>query len=189
MPFNNSSAAVIDGAPTVWYPVDHGFQTWSFDPLHIAAGTYTLASAGVLYGATVKSVGRVITNVCAYMTTAGGTLTSGQNFAAVYQGGNLVAQTGDMSTLWAGSTGLLTMPLAYPVTVAEGDLFVAFVANGTTKPTFATATGTSVAAIANAGLASPNLRFASGGTSITTTLPTTMPSQTALASLLWVALS
>jgi hypothetical protein len=185
MPFNNSSATIIDGAPTVWYPLDHGVATWSADPRDVGANV--ALTAGVFLGASVKSVGRVITNICAYMTTAGGTLTAGQNFAAIYQNGSLVAQTGDMSTTWVGSTGLLTMPLTAPVTLSEGNLSVVVVANGTTKPTFAVQTV--VAAVANLGLATPNLRFFTAGTSITTTLPATMPSQTATTTGLWVALS
>jgi hypothetical protein len=194
MPFNNASAQLLDGVPTTVFPVDQNYLSWSYDPVH-AAGTTLLSAAagagaaGTLYVAMVKMLPRLVTNIVVDLTTAGATLTASQNFAGIYSGTTLVGTTADQSAAWVGSTGLVTMPLVSPVTVGEGDVYVALFYNGTTAPTFASAAPTTRSEVLNAGLVSPNLRFSKANAGATTALPATMTAQTAVAGALWVALS
>ena len=184
MSYNNTAAQLVDGVPTTIFPVDHNLISWAYDPIH-ATNTYTLATSGTVYVTQVKLNKALITNIVLNVTTAGATLTSGQNFAGIYQNGTLLGTTADQSTAWA-STGVVTAALATPVYVSQGLIYVAVVSNGTTKPTFASA---SAAAGINAGLSAGSYRFASANTSVTTALPTTLGTQTALAASPWVAVS
>jgi hypothetical protein len=181
-------AAYVDGVPTAWYPVDHGLLSWTVDPAH-AYTTYTLATAGTVYLAQLKSIGRPITNVVYSVTTAGGTLTASQCFVGVYQNGVLLGSSADQSTPWA-STGLKTTALAAPVNTLEGGLYVAFVFNGTTGPTLAASVPTSATNNPiNANLAVTASRFGTANTGVTTALPTTLGTVAALTAAPWVAVS
>jgi hypothetical protein len=178
----NNSLELFDNAPLAFFPLDHGLISWDFDPTY-GTSTYTLATAGTLYAAQVKVNPGVITNVVYEVTTAGGTLTSGQCFAGIYQNGNLLGSSADQATAWA-STGLKTTALASPVTVQQGVIYVTFSFNGTTGPTLAAAS-----ARGNRGLAGTASRYATGATGATTALPAAFGTVAALAASPWVAVS
>lgn len=181
----NISAEIIDGVPTLWFPVDNGLASWTFDPAH-ANGTYTLATAGTLYTVDLKvGSAATISNVLYAVTTAGGTLTASQCFVGIYQGGSLVGTSAATSTAWA-STGLKTTALTSPVNVQSGIVTVAFVFNGTTGPTLASGASNSVV---NAGLGATVSRYATANTGVTTSLPTTLGTKAALTQAPWAALS
>ena len=130
-----------------------------------------------------------VTNIVMTVTTAGGTLTSGQCFAALYTGaGALVGVTATQHTAWE-STGAKTMALASgPFACAAGLYYVGYWYNGTTAPTFRTAV-TVTASHVNLGFSAPNLLAGTADTGLTTTAPATFGAQTSGGSAWWVGLS
>ncbi len=174
-------------------PARHSLLEWNYDP--IAASATTSAASTLTAGAvtlvkfTAQTTG-TINNIIAQVLAAGATLTSSQNYAAIFSmAGTRLGITADQTTAW-GSTGLKTMALTSGVAVTAGtDYWVAFLSNGTTPPKFTQAAGTVVTA--NAGLTTSTYRFATNGTG-----QTSMPGSIAPASntgtnavTMWVALS
>lgn len=171
-------------------PADHGYLAWSYDPSVIVSSTAP-GTAGRLEFARVKLPSTAsVTNVVMENNTAGSTLTTGQCFAALYDPSRaLIAQTADMKATWEGATGIKAMALAGgPFTLPPGYYLVAFWHNGTTAPTWVRTTNFS-SVTSNMGLSSPNLRYGSADTGLTTTAPSTMGAQTAQNTCWWVALS
>lgn len=181
----STTAQLIDGVPTTWYPVDHGLISWAFDPAH-ATNTYTLATAGTLYTVDVKlGSTTTISNIVYDVTTAGGTLTASQCFVGVFQGGALLGSSASQHTAWA-STGVKTTALASPAIAQQGIVTVAFFFNGTTGPTLSSGSGV---AVVNAGIAATASRFATAATGNTTALPAALGTKAALVQSPWVAVS
>lgn len=169
---------------------DHGLLSWNYDPAMCGAGS-TGTTAGTVYLMKIKIVNRstVVTNVLMSVTAAGATLTAGQNFAGLYNSsGTLLSATADQTTAW-GTTGLKTMALSAPQTLAVGNYYVAVVANGTTPPSFMRGADISSSGV-NAGLTASTGRFVTGPTA-QTTLPAsiTMGSNSTVQTARWVALS
>lgn len=169
---------------------DHGLITWTSDPA-ACRSTDDSTTAGVVYLCKVKIVNRstIVTNVLAGVTTAGATLTSGQCLAGLYDStGTRLAITADQSTAWT-TTGLKTMALTAPQTLAVGNYYVALLANGTTPPRFMTGAGGSASTL-NAGLATSAARFLTSGTG-QTALPAsiTLGSASTNSGARWAALS
>ena len=181
---NNIQAVIQDGAVTQWYPIDQGLISWAYDP-SLISGTFTLATGGTVYTTNLKVNTATITNVAYHITTAGATLTAGQNFVGVYQNGALLNASVPAATItqW-GSTGYTVTPLAAPVNVVNGIITVAFVFNGTTGPTLGTA-----GVKGNNGLAAASSRYGTANTGVTTALPSTLGTVSALAQTPWVAVS
>jgi hypothetical protein len=181
---NNIQSAIQDGAVLSQYAVDQGLISWAYDP-SLITGTFTLTTAGTVYTVDLKVNTTTITNVAYYITTAGATLTAGQNWVGVYQNGVLLGQSVPAATItqWL-TTGYIVTPLAAPVNVQNGIITVAFVYNGTTAPTLGIA-----GARGNVGLAAASSRYAQANTSITTALPTTLGTKSALAQSPWAAVS
>lgn len=179
----------VTAAPAVPQPGDHGLAGWTFDPAEMQGATI-LPTAGRLELARFRAAGSLITNILATVTVAGGTLTAGRNFAALYtDAGALLAATADQATAW-GTTGLKTMALTAPQVVTPGAFYrVGVFANGTTLPTLARAAVAFNAAALNAGMAAPTLRYASADTGLTTAMPANLGAQTAQATAWWFGLS
>jgi hypothetical protein len=172
-------------------PLDYGLLAWNF-PLGGTGTGVLLASPG---NGTVRVMrlynpkSQLITNIHMILSTAGATLTSGQNLAAVYTGAKaLVSATGDQTTAWQGTTGILTMALTTPTVVAKGYFYVAVVRNGTTGPTFLASTSTQVG-VANGVLSAANSNHASADTGITTTMPSTLGTFAATQPSYWAGVS
>ena len=148
-------------------PADHGLITWTQDPAGCGSVGSALA-AGVVHLAKVKIVNRatVVTNILASITSAGATLTAGQCYAGLYNSsGTLLSATADQSGTWT-STGLKTMALAAPQTLAVGTYYVALLANGSTPPSFMRGNGVSSSGL-NAGLTVGTARFLTSGAALT----------------------
>ena len=127
-----------------------------------------------------------ITNLYIYLGVAGSSLTSGRNFAGLYDSSrNLLSGTADQTTAW-GSGGTKTMALSSAQAVAAGDYFVAFYWNGTTGPTIAR--GTTIA-VCNVGLSTANSRCATSSSSLTTALPNPAAALASTPTAYWVAVS
>lgn len=175
----------MGAAPPVWSATDQGYISWAFDPALSYNGN--APSAGIVY-VTAVPVRRActITNVVNCVGVAGSGLTSGQNFAALYNSaGTLLSQTADQTTAWA-STGIKTMALGAPQNVAAGIYYVAVWSNGTTPPKFLeTITTPYGGALING---SP-VRFGTANASVTTTAPSSLSGPTAGAIGFWAALS
>lgn len=169
-------------------PSDHGFVAWNYLPALAAAGTI-IGTAGLLHVFKIKlPVAATITNIVMEVSTAGSSLTAGQNFAALYDSAkSRLAVTADQTTAW-GTTGLKTMALASAQAVAAGVVYAAIWANGTTLPTFTRATALN-AVQPNAGLSAANGFWTQADTGLTTTAPTSIGTQTAASAAYWVALS
>lgn len=168
-------------------PPDQNLIAWSFDPAIANTSSTPLATAGTLYVMKVHvPASGTVTNIVTCLTTAGGTLTSGQCFGALYQAGALLGQTADQAAAWA-STGLKTAAIAGgAVAIAQGDAYIAFWFNGTTGPAFNRGNGT---AAINAGLSAATSRFGTADTGKTTTAPGTLGTIAALSVAYWTALS
>lgn len=182
----------VSGAPAasgVPQPSDHGLAGWTFDPTDVQGATI-LPTGGRLELARVRATSALITNILATVTVAGGTLTAGRNFAALYtDAGALVASTADQTTPW-GTTGLKTMALSAPQAVTPGAFYrVGLFATGTTLPTFARGSVAFNAAALNAGMSGSVLRYSSADTGLTTAMPANLGAQTAQATAWWFGLS
>lgn len=156
-----------------WQPADYGLISSNFSLDMVSGSNTPLGTAGTMYVFRLHiPVATSITNIIAYVSTAGGTLTSGQCFGALYQNGTLLGQTADQSTAWA-SINVKTMAITGgPVAVAAGDIYVALWFNGTTGPAFYRSGGTG--GFMNLGLASTVSKYGTANTSITTTAPGTL---------------
>jgi hypothetical protein len=170
-----------------WGASDYGLITMAFDPAVAVNNATALATAGTLYVIRLHlPVAQNITNIVIYLSAAGGTLTTGQCFAALYQGGSKLGVTADQASAW-GSTGLKTMAISGgAVAAAAGDVYVGLWFNGTTGP--ASLRGLILNAV-NLGLAASASRFGTADTGLTTTAPSTMATVAALNTAYWAALS
>jgi parallel beta-helix repeat protein len=175
-------------------PSKHGLVEWNYDPIAAVASTAnstTLASGTVQLVKITAQTGGTVNNIIVNCLALGSTLTSGQNFAAIFDSsGNRLGITADQTTAW-GSTGLKTMALTAGVTLTAGaDYYIAFLSVGTTPPKFAQ-TGVGSFLEVNVGLGSTVLRFCTNVTG-----QTAMPSSLTLSSnsgsgalTIWVGLS
>lgn len=169
-------------------PADLGFIAWTYDPQPTAGtGSSPFTAGGTLEVQRLRvPKTSLITNLHVYVQTAGATLTAGQCLAGLYDAnGNLLSATGDQSTAWQ-STGLKTMALTTPQTIAAGWYDVAVFYRGTTGPAFVR--GTSYA-FSNGLLTGSNLRSARAATGNTTTMPAALGAKTASTQNYWAALS
>lgn len=169
---------------------DHSLAGWTFDPTGVQAAT-VLSTAGVSHIVRIRVTGTLITNILIHMTVGGSTLTAGQCFAELFtDAGTRLASTADQATAWT-SAGMKTMPLVTPQAVTSGAWYkVRFWFNGTTGPTLSRGINSS-SAILNAGLSTPNFRFSTADTGLTTAAlaVTTIGTQTGTATGWWVGLS
>lgn len=161
--------STYDSAAAQWLPRDYGFLGWSHDPASNYTGTAALAGIFNLVGIKIPYP-MTVTNVILNIFAAGATLTSGQNFAGLYQNGARLALTADQTTLWT-STGLKTIALTTPQAVVPGAVYVAFYSQGTTRPSFAST-------VENAGggnvVCTARYAFDSTNNPVTTTTPSTL---------------
>jgi hypothetical protein len=170
-------------------PIDSNYLAWSGDPSSVMA-TVT-PTGGVLYlqRLPIRAAGTVVTNVhCALATT--GTLTSGQNFMALYNSaGARLSVTADLTTA-LGTVGEIVGALAAPQTIAAADyVYAAILLNGSAMPTLGRG-GPSISGVGNAKLTATTKRFAQYG-SVQTATPSslTLASMANTANAPWLALS
>ena len=172
-------------------PSDHALVGWTFDPTSAQGGT-VLAPAGTSHVIRFRAMSTTITNLLIHLTAGGTTLTAGQCFATLHtDAGVQIGATADQAANWA-SGGLKTMALAAPATgLTVGAWYKARLwFNGTTGPTLTRGLNSSTA-ILNAGLSSPNFRYATADTGLTTLAlaPTTLGTPTGGATAWWVGAS
>jgi hypothetical protein len=131
------------------------------------------------------------TNVVTYVVAAGTGLTSGQNFAGLYNSaGTLIAATADQTTPWA-SGGTKTMALTGgPYSLAAGFYWVALLSNESagSTPTVLRASNASTSGV-EVGYTVATARAATNGAGTTLPGSITPASNAFFGSILWVALS
>ncbi|MDQ0745770.1 hypothetical protein QF034_008244 [Streptomyces africanus] len=157
-----------------WTPANRGLAGWTFDPASCTTTDTTLSAGFIYLMQIVLRHPATLTKLHAVIGTAGSGLTSGQCLAGVYDtAGNRVGVTADMSTTW-NSASNKAMNLTGSVPATAGKLYVAFLFNGTTSPTFAC--GSTLGATftpGNANLAAGAYRFcrsAAGQTALPATI-------------------
>lgn len=171
-----------------WTPQEQGLITWTYSPT-AATQSAVLATAGTLYTFKMHMpTPASVTNIVVVLTAGGSSLTAGQCFGALYQNGQLLAQTADQATAWATS-GRKTMALTGgPISVAAGDVVAVLWFNGTTGP--AIRGGPPDTTAANTMLTTANFRFGVADTGRTTTAPGTLGTVTGQSNVPgWIALS
>lgn len=182
-----SAVQFLIGQPeTAWLPGDYNYLAWTYDPAmtvgQMAPGSGTIWLTRINVREPVS-----VTNVVAWVGTAGSGLTANQSFCGVYtSAGVLVAATADQSTSWQ-TGGMKQMALAGgPYVFQPGYYWVAFLSNGTTPPQFGRLNNFN-GTITNAGLAPAAYRAATNTSG--TSLPGTItPSSNASQQLvLWAA--
>ena len=144
-------------------PGDFSFAGWTFDPGYCSAAN--VASTSLMYLVRfflrqATTLNDVWLHIVANTT---GTLTSGQNFACVYDsGGTQRAITADQSTAWA-TTGVKEAAFTSPYSAPAGWYYFVMnlVVSGGAGPTFRAATTTASNYLMNAGLSAATLRVAS----------------------------
>lgn len=165
------------GAPVVTppgiLPADHGFTTWTLDP--VQAGSSTTPTAGVLYLMKTKIIAAsTINGVGMHVATSGSGLTS--SYVALFDStGARVALSAAVTTAWQTS-GYKATTFTAGYAAAVGTYYIGLlIGNGsTTAPALARA---SSSVVTNAGLTAPGLRFGTSGTG-----QTSVPSTVTLAS-------
>lgn len=175
----------------LWVPSDHGLKAWSFDPACSSPNGTTLSSGFIYFVELILRQPDTLSNIHAFLGTAGSGLTSGQCLAGYYTtAGARVGLTADQSTVW-NSAGNKVMALQSAYSAPAGKLYAAFLFVGTTSPTFAC--GSTLGATitpGNANLSVSNYRFcrsASGQTSLPTSV--TLSAFTPDANNLWAGAS
>jgi hypothetical protein len=186
-------------------PGDLGLKAWNF-PTYQCTGTATFSVVGSVYLSMMHlQYGLTYSNVYVNVLANVGTATAGSCFAGLYNSaGTLVATTADLSGVLgthAGSTGILTFPLATAYTPASSGQFYAgmfFNASGTASfPVLAGIQGQTAAnslttwagSIGFTSLSTLTTPYGTGGTlqpspwaAVATTSGTAMPATFALGS-------
>ncbi len=168
---------------TVSGPTDFGYLGWTVDPRDCRNNSAPTAGRISLTRFTSR-----VTATCGhlvyYINTPGATLTSGECFIGIYDTGQttagvatLLAQSADQHNFWqtnglGGSAGAATALTSSASLVADGDYFIAVLANGTTMPQFEQGGNTTL--LINYNLSGLGLRTALDATTGVTTLPSTI---------------
>lgn len=170
---------------------DHGWQVWNYD---VNTGAQTsLLTSGTVYMSRLNVRSSMTVSTLNYIvSTAGSTLTAGQNFVGLYDSsGTRVAVSADLAADWTAS-GYKTTAFTASASLTTGAYFAAWLSVGTTPITVARASAMNSSAL-NAGLTAAAARYSTGGTGWTaqTSLPSpgTMANRTAGATSIWCALS
>ncbi len=178
-----ASVATLD-----FQPQDMNMKAWTQDP----AGCGSVGSAstsGVIYlSKVILRNAATISNLYYTVTSAGVTLTAGQNWCGLYDStGTKLAEGPDQSTAMT-SPGTKTVAIT-PQALAAGSYYIALLTNGTTPPQFMRGNGASGSAL-NVGLTAATGRFLDFGTG-QTTLPAsiTMSSAAFNAAARWGAMN
>lgn len=163
-------------------PTRHGWVEWTYDPIATGTGTGQATTTGTLYLLKVPArAGGTVSNIVATVgsTAPAGTLTTGQNLAAIFDDtGTRIAVTGDQTTAWATS-GLKAMALTASVTLQAGrDYYIGILSNSSasTAAVFIRSAGGTTTS-PNGGQGNAQQRFSTNGTGLTA-----MPSSVTLSS-------
>jgi hypothetical protein len=170
---NTASIAALQ--PTNFGALESGYKAWTF-PAEQVAGSGSIPAAGaVTLGRVMINSTQTVTSIALWINTVGSGLTSGQNFAGIYNSsGTLVATTADLTASWGASANWQQYALVGgPFNLGIGAYWVAVMSNGTTRPTLGRNANLLSGALYNGTLTNATLRFATNGTG-TTALPSSI---------------
>lgn len=187
----NANAITVLAPSEAWIPADNGLLAASLDPASCDDNGSAPLSGTVYMVAVRLRVATTVTNLHAVIGVAGSGLTSGRCFLGLYSSaGSLLGQTADQATAWA-TAGNVKAALTTPYVAAAGTYYVAILANGTTRPTFAC--GSTLGANftpGNANMTAATARFGRGpATQNTLPATVTMSSLVMDSNNYWVGLS
>lgn len=151
-----------------------GFLSWNYDPQ--AATSSNSLTAGTIFLHKIWLPSGTITNIGFGVNNTPSGLTSGQNFAGIYNlSGTRLAQTADQTTNWAGTGPTFkTCALSSPLTVATaGFHYVALLCNASTTVA-AGASSNSTQQYFNGNTSAGSFRHCTFNTGGQTTLPSTI---------------
>jgi hypothetical protein len=183
---NNTNAAINSLA----LPSDHGLLGWNFDPTFMIMNGGSSSAVGQIRVAKLKlPKDATITNLLLHLYSAGSGLTSGQCKAALYDSSlALQGVTADQSSAWA-TAGVKTMALVTPKVATAGYWFVAYWANGTSRPGVAVPGDNAADAMTNLGLSGNTLNTATSSTTATTTAPSSLAGTLSSMQPFWAGIS
>lgn len=169
-----NATTILNGDPVA---AQQNMIAWNGDPAG-ASQEFQLTTGGTVHLAKVwVPAPTKITNVVVTVSTAGATLTAGQNLMGLFSTNlitaTLLSATGDQTAAF-GAAGHVIAPLTTPQSVAAGFVYVGVFYNGTTAPKLATFSGLTPGNVgmSNVGLALATARHQkSGSTGNTTTMP------------------
>lgn len=168
-------------------PADLGVRAWAYDP--VGCVNSTVCTAGTLYlTALYLPVAVTATALYWHVAPAGSGATAGQNWVGLYSSAGVrqvaVGVDSDIST-----TGYKTASLG-SLSLGAGMYWAAMLFNGTTPPGMPRTSGLSGApTLINAGTTGANLRFATGGTGLSTLPSSITPSGFSAGISFWTALA
>lgn len=171
--------------------LDFGYLAWNF-PLWAVGGSQTVSTAGTVRVMKIYiPVATTITTITMWSINTSGAgvgLTSGQNFAGLFNSSKtLLSATADQTTLW-GTSGKYDMNLTTPQSVTPGYYYVGIFWNGTTSPTWVRMPQ-NYTGLANGKQSGANSLCANADTGRTTSFPSTLGTLTATDNMYWVGLS
>ena len=172
-------------------PNDHGYLNWSQDPASSTAGANPGTGSVRMVKLPTLPLTYTITNVIAFVSTAGAGLVAGQNFAGVYDSaGTRVGVTADQTAAWA-TTGLKSMALTAPyVVAANATVYLAMLYNGTSMSLACSSSVAGQNDLINANLSTSVARYTLGPNA-QTSLPAsiTMAARSLSSQATWMAAS
>jgi len=126
------------GAPQ---PSDAKLLAWNFPPEFNSSSVANAVVSGTLLMVKILIPGAIagVKNVCLHLSTSGATLTSNQNFVALYASdGSQLGVSADQTAVFTAAAGMKTIPVSGPgVTVNPPFCLVVVLYNGTTGPGWA----------------------------------------------------
>ena len=169
---------------------DQNLIAWTYDPLQAVGFTSTSPGTLALMRVIVRKAS-TITNAVYAVTSAGTSLTAGENWVGLYNfSGTLVAQTADQTTAMSG-TGIITAPWTSPYAAAAGNYWLAILNNGSSTPSYARMGANSLSDLASVGLTAATRRFGAYGSGLTALPSTIAPASIGAVAngLFWAAVS
>lgn len=147
-----------------WGMGDYGSDilAWTGSPSY--STTASLAFGRIQFNKFWLRKAGTLSTVSFVFTTAGSSLTSGQNFVAIFDSsGNQVAISADQTTAF-GSVGLKTVSMTSPYAAQPGGYYVAILTNGTGTVPIMVCLGAIGSSSLNFGLTTANGRALQSGT-------------------------
>lgn len=180
--------SVVAGLPGAFAPSPtwHGLLGWTYDVANCASSTIIPTGGTINLAKIFTPVGITITTLWTQVQTGGASLTN-VGFGLWSSAGALLASTvnsaGATAVAFQG-TGSKQVTVASTTIAAGAAFYVGFWFTGTTMPTIVRATNSF---IENINLTSPNFRFATADTGLTTTAPSNLATPQANAAAAWWA--
>jgi hypothetical protein len=185
----------IAGAASQLTPANYSIKAWNFAPFNIRSSDHTVTPASGTLNISLLEipVACTVTNIIYGVVQAGTSLTSANNFCALFYGPagatpyGLLSATADQTSNFEAAAGtIVTAALTAPQSVAAGTYYVGWYFKQSSGTIPVLAYGDTF--LANLGLSSPYVS-ASANTGLSTAMPSTIGTQTAVTYVYWFGLS